>query len=828
MAAATDCDQPVPINCSPLEKYNYIKTINDAVVTVPTCPTKYFPFVLQMHQLMIGKYMEHYETDSILAWHGLGSGKTITSIMAALQPGHTVYVFCPAALIDNYKTELENYADILLEIKSYSHPANAIEVANKFIEKANTFKPQLDESETFPLVNELMRQVGTGKRAKAPLITKIDTATDYATLMTILTTPGGTRKKGGMPSKQKQSMTYGTITFKFISSNGDLTKPEANVNFREFINDPIPNSMGVMTKPPANIIGVIDESQILISAALGKLKYSKVEYHDVQRELRTRRGIITQAEFEEFDCCSALKGRGYAKTSQDIIYEGLCQSTSIGNPNRAQLILLSGTPISHFPAEIALIVNILSGDSKKMCYNKNVFNFNFGPSVPLPIYNYGKSDAERQADISTLQRLRLNNHDEFVELCKPYISYFGNMASMMPTINAVATKHVYDNNNNVCANILECRMTTEQLGWLKYLEYIESEQRDSRELTGYIKKRFYDYTFELSTPRVAVADVPRSNMSDEVTFTGRPFLQDAFLEEYTRDFQDNLMDPTEEVVDAARQTASMGALFQQLKTKTPRIGGKMRKMRKTRKMRMKGGVGRPNYVINAKLSVLRDNIRQDIGKRHVIYSNSRISNVMISRMLTELGFTEIKNTHGLGDDRPRYAFLTGESVDKKDEDPMFKFQLNEGLAEDKQLLIRAYNNPEVTNLKILIIGNAVAEGITLKRTDFMHIYSFPYNISKMLQILARANRNCVFPEDQHGQRGLITPFLYLSTIEPDDGAITAFGSTIRTDNAGWLTYNATRNITTSEDERTFFEIAVKENDKFIPHLFAIKNAAFDK
>jgi hypothetical protein len=65
----------------------------------------------------------------------------------------------------------------------------------------------------------------------------------------------------------------------------------------------------------------------------------------------------------------------YIKTSQDKIYEGLCRSTNIGNPNRAQLILLSGTPISHFPAEIALVVNILSGDSTKMCYNESVFDF---------------------------------------------------------------------------------------------------------------------------------------------------------------------------------------------------------------------------------------------------------------------------------------------------------------------------------------------------------------------------------------------------------------------------------------------------------------------
>jgi hypothetical protein len=101
-------------------------------------------------------------------------------------------------------------------------------------------------------------------------------------------------------------------------------------------------------------------------------------------------------------------------------------------------------------------------------------------------------------------------------------------------------------------------------------------------------------------------------------------------------------------------------------------------------------------------------------------------------------------------------------------------------------------------------------------------------MSKMFQILARANRNCVFPEDQHGQRGLITPYLYLSSIEPDNALITAFGKTIRTEDPDWLTYNASNVITTTRDDRIFFEEAVIENDKFIPHLFAVKSSAFDK
>ena len=131
------------------------------------------------------------------------------------------------------------------------------------------------------------------------------------------------------------------------------------------------------------------------------------------------------------------------------------------------------------------------------------------------------------------------------------------------------------------------------------------------------------------------------------------------------------------------------------------------------------------------------------------------------------------------------------------------------------------------DLKILIIGNAVAEGITLKRTDFMHIYSFPYNMSKLLQLLARANRNCVFPEDQYGRRGFITPYLYLSIIDRPAAGITAAGNNIFPHIQDWQDHNSHRDLITVKDQRNDLEDAIIENDSFLPHLFAIKGAAFD-
>ena len=49
----------------------------------PSCPSKNFPFVLQNHQLDIAKMIKHFNVP-LLAWHGLGSGKTITSMMTAI------------------------------------------------------------------------------------------------------------------------------------------------------------------------------------------------------------------------------------------------------------------------------------------------------------------------------------------------------------------------------------------------------------------------------------------------------------------------------------------------------------------------------------------------------------------------------------------------------------------------------------------------------------------------------------------------------------------------------------------------------------------------
>lgn len=68
-------------------------------------------FTQQAQQLFITKYINiinNKKTNSIVLWHGLGSGKTMTSIYASLNNhGKTILIWAPASLIGNYQSELK-------------------------------------------------------------------------------------------------------------------------------------------------------------------------------------------------------------------------------------------------------------------------------------------------------------------------------------------------------------------------------------------------------------------------------------------------------------------------------------------------------------------------------------------------------------------------------------------------------------------------------------------------------------------------------------------------------------------------------------------------
>ena len=61
----------------------------------------------QKHQIEANDQLD--QSNSLIAYHGLGSGKTLTSILAAQREKGPKLVLAPASLIGNYRKELHKF-----------------------------------------------------------------------------------------------------------------------------------------------------------------------------------------------------------------------------------------------------------------------------------------------------------------------------------------------------------------------------------------------------------------------------------------------------------------------------------------------------------------------------------------------------------------------------------------------------------------------------------------------------------------------------------------------------------------------------------------------
>lgn len=751
--------------------------------TVPSCPSKIAPFILQNHQYAISKYLS--EHDSLLLWHGLGSGKTITSIAAAFETSipekNQVIVACPASLMDNYQTELDNYKESVLLFTTMPFSGYAIDIANKFIQEfqKQSKSSRLPEDVFRGFIEKLILKVGTtGDISKFDDIKSMVANNTYLSTLT-----GGKTKrkrknktqKGGYHKKMTVSIeSRGNIEFVFKSTNGTL-------------ND---GGFGDLSK---TYLIIIDESQLLLSQL--RQDYSHV---NLRGKLNFDRPFIPMDEYQAYiDRTYGHVGIGRER-AQRLYYELLTR------PEHTKLALLSATPIIKNKYEIAIFVNLLARESR-MPVNASVFEHNFGIVTSTDDYNYGMTTDERRTNIREKIDSSIKNEREFIQNCKGVVSFFGNIAEMLPPLNIVGNKHIYNNEGNPFVNIIECPLSKKEALHIKYLQFVCETHGN---VFGALKPQFYDCSFPLDSPEEAGAKVSSKNYEMGLS-SGRADARDIIVGKYLHSFQSFLDQEltvlTREAIHAQNKTPTKAKVDLSVVVKSKSIA-------------------LIDLIVNSKLKSLFDSIIKTPASRHVIYVTSRYVSVVIGRLLQYAGYMELKDPSLInsGAAKMYFAFLRGESEDDNDPvDPtILRYTNDEANAENKAELIKLYNsNAHYDKFKILIINNCVAEGITLKRTDFIHIMSIPYDIAKLQQIVARVYRNCVHPPG-----GSITPYIYITTNSNDDALTAADYATLHPENTAWQQY--------SEPLERDYEIndlvkKIRKNDELLPYYRLIKQSAIE-
>ena len=91
---------------------------------------------LKEHQLKTKNAIKNDDSNGLLVFHGLGSGKTLTSISIANNSGKEIVVIVPASLVNNYKKEIDKFGANKDKFKIMSYEKSAkttLELKNKIL-----------------------------------------------------------------------------------------------------------------------------------------------------------------------------------------------------------------------------------------------------------------------------------------------------------------------------------------------------------------------------------------------------------------------------------------------------------------------------------------------------------------------------------------------------------------------------------------------------------------------------------------------------------------------------------------------------------------------
>jgi hypothetical protein len=269
-------------------------------------------FSLLTHQKIVRDYLNLYTPyRGLLLYHGLGSGKTCTSIAIAegMKDSKRVIIMTPASLRANYIEELKKCGDLLYKRNQYWEWISTVE--NQ--EALKTISVLLN------LPQEYIRRHG------GAFFINVKKPSNYSEL-------SDTDKK--VLEEQLNEMIRQKYTF--INYNGlrSTRLAEMTSNYTRNIFD--------------NSVVIIDEAHNLISRIVNKIKKEKGISGEEKKKKKEEEG-------KEAKEAESIFGEQTPLNLATKLYYMLLRAKN------ARVILLSGTPVINYPNEFAILFNILRG-----------------------------------------------------------------------------------------------------------------------------------------------------------------------------------------------------------------------------------------------------------------------------------------------------------------------------------------------------------------------------------------------------------------------------------------------------------------------------------
>jgi len=261
-------------------------------------------FALLTHQKLVRDYLNLYTPyRGLLLYHGLGSGKTCTSIAIAegFKSSKKVFIMSPASLEDNYRAEMKKCADPFYKL-------------NQCWEWVS-IKTHPEAAETLSsILNLPMEYIRSKGGAWLVNVTKPPNCNNKDNIENNL-------KQAEQNSLNEQINTMIETKYEFIHYNGlrrDKLRKMTD-NFEKNIFD--------------DSVVIIDEAHNLISRIVNKISKEK----EIMTDVKTG------------------KKEKINKNISLILYEMLMSAQN------ARIVLLTGTPIINYPNEVGILFNMLRG-----------------------------------------------------------------------------------------------------------------------------------------------------------------------------------------------------------------------------------------------------------------------------------------------------------------------------------------------------------------------------------------------------------------------------------------------------------------------------------